>query len=274
MLSTAIHAAKEAGNIMRLNLTSSTIEKEKSSKDDLVTIIDQQCQNIIAKAIQTAFPLHDFLGEEDVEPGSDASEKAFREFESKEWLWIVDPIDGTTNFVHHRPSSVVSIALANRGMVMLGVIYDPYRDEMFSACRGQGSFLNGKAISVSSEKLFSEALIGFGIGTKESVRVPMLECVTKFASQCRGIRLQGASALELAWVACGRQTAFYELDLNSWDIAAGTLLVQEAGGNITDGIGASFALHMRHIAASNGASDVHDTLIRLIQEANAHKVRI
>jgi myo-inositol-1(or 4)-monophosphatase len=206
MLNTAIQAAKDAGNHMRTKLASATVEKTKSNKDDLVTVVDKECQDIIFKTINKAFPTHEFLGEENVEPGSEASTKALKEMENKEWLWIVDPIDGTTNFVHHRPASVVSIACANKGIVQLGVIYDPYLDEMFTAQKGKGAFWNKKKISVSKESTFSEALIGFGIGTKNSVRLPMLDCVREFSAKCRGIRLQGSAAIELAWTACGRQT--------------------------------------------------------------------
>ncbi|KAF1783660.1 Inositol monophosphatase, metal-binding site [Phytophthora cactorum] len=125
---------------------------------------------------------------------------------SKEWLWIVDPIDGTTNFVHHRPASVVSVACAHLGEVVVGVIYDPYRDEIFTAQKGKGTFLNGQPAHVSQEASFSEALVGFGIGTKDSVRLPMLDCAREFSAKCRGLRLQGAAAIELAWTAAGRQS--------------------------------------------------------------------
>ncbi|TMW69452.1 hypothetical protein Poli38472_001608 [Pythium oligandrum] len=269
----AIKAARAAGAHMKANMHSASVEKTKSNKDDLVTVVDKQCQDLIFKTIQEAFPTHEFLGEEDVAPGSDASARALQEMVSKEWLWIVDPIDGTTNFVHHRPSSVVSVACAHRGDVVVGVIFDPYRDELFSAQKGKGTKCNDTPVSVSSEASFSEALIAFGIGTKDGVRLPMLDCARELSAKCRGLRLQGASALELAWTCCGRQTGFYELDLNSWDVAAGTLLVKEAGGRVTDSEGNAFTLSTRHVVASNGNGDVHDTLLELIAKADATQVR-
>lgn len=206
MLDVAIAAAKRAGAHMKTHLSSARVEKTKSNKDDLVTVVDKQCQDLVFQTITAAFPTHELLGEENVQPGSEASAQALRELVSKEWLWIVDPIDGTTNFVHKRPASVVSVACAHKGEVVVGVIYDPYRDEIFTAQRGRGAQCNGRDVRVSTEATFSEALIGFGIGTKDSVRLPMLDCVREFSAKCRGLRLQGAAALELAWTCCGRQT--------------------------------------------------------------------
>ncbi|OQS06266.1 inositol monophosphatase [Thraustotheca clavata] len=269
-LSTAKEAARLAGKHMRLHLGTEAVSK--SNKDDLVTVVDKQCQEIIAKHIALKHPSHRLLGEEDVAAGSDASRAAIQAMDGEEWLWIVDPIDGTTNFVHGRPASVVSIALAHSGQVIVGVIYDPYRDELFSAVRGHGAFLNDCAINVSQkETQFEQALVGFGIGTKPSVRLPMLDVIHLFSNTCRGLRLQGAAALELAWTACGRQTGFFELDLNSWDVAAGSLLVTEAGGTVTDSVGAAFNLHTRHIVASNG--HVHADLLACIAQANATRPR-
>ncbi|RLN59069.1 hypothetical protein BBJ29_004365 [Phytophthora kernoviae] len=273
MLDVAIDAARAAGAHMKSHLSTSRVEKTKSSKDDLVTVVDKQCQDLVFDTIKKTFPTHDFLGEEDVEPGSEASALALQDMVSKEWLWIVDPIDGTTNFVHHRPASVVSVACAHLGEVVVGVIYDPYRDELFTAQQGKGTFLNGQPAHVSHEDSFSEALVGFGIGTKDSVRLPMLDCAREFSAKCRGLRLQGAAAIELAWTSCGRQSAFYELDLNSWDVAAGSLLVKEAGGQVSNSDGTPFTLSTRNIVASNNKGDIHPTMIELIGKADAVNVR-
>ncbi|KAF1776951.1 Inositol monophosphatase, metal-binding site [Phytophthora cactorum] len=227
MLQVAIAAARAAGAHMKSHLSTSRVEKTKSSKDDLVT----------------------FLGEENVEPGSEASARALRDMVSKEWLWIVDPIDGTTNFVHHRPASVVSVACAHLGEVVVGVIYDPYRDEIFTAQKGKGTFLNGQPAHVSQEASFSEALVGFGIGTKDSVRLPMLDCAREFSAKCRGLRLQGAAAIELAWTAAGRQS--------------------EAGGEVTNSDGTPFSLSTRNIVVSNNKGDIHASMIELIKKADA-----
>lgn len=215
MLEVAIAAARRAGAHMKTHVNSSRVEKTKSSKDDLVTVVDKQCQDLVFQTIQETFPTHEFLGEESVDAGSEASAQALKELVSKEWLWIVDPIDGTTNFVHHRPASVVSVACAHKGDVVVGVIYDPYRDEIFTAQKGKGAQCNGQAAHVSTEATFSEALIGFGIGTKDGVRLPMLDCAREFSAKCRGLRLQGASALELAWTSVGRQTV--RVSLSAFD---------------------------------------------------------
>ncbi|EEY55619.1 inositol monophosphatase, putative [Phytophthora infestans T30-4] len=269
MLQVAIAAARAAGAHMKSHLSTSRVEKTKSSKDDLVTVVDKQCQDLVFATIKETFPSHEFLGEENVEPGSEASVQALRDMVSKEWLWIVDPIDGTTNFVHHRPASVVSVACARLGEVVVGVIYDPYRDEIFTAQKSKGTFLNGQPAHVSHEASFSEALVGFGIGTKDSVRLPMLDCAREFSAKCRGLRLQGAAAIELAWTAAGRQSAFFELDLNSWDVAAGALLVKEAGGEVTNSDGTPFSLSTRNIVVSNNKGDIHTSMIELIKKADA-----
>ncbi|CAI5740679.1 unnamed protein product [Hyaloperonospora brassicae] len=273
VLTVATAAARAAGDHMKAQLRTSRVEKTKSGKDDLVTVVDKQCQDMVFARIQASFPSHECLGEEDVAPGSAAAAQALEALVSKEWLWIVDPIDGTTNFVHHRPASVVSVACAHYGDVTVGVVYDPYRDELFTAQKGRGALLNGRPMHVSHETSFAHALVGFGIGTKDSVRLPMLECAREFSAQCRGLRLQGAAAIELAWTAAGRQSAFYELDLNSWDVAAGALLVTEAGGRVTNSDGTSFSLATRNVVASNGKGDVHSRMIELIDKADAVQVR-
>ncbi|GMF37540.1 unnamed protein product [Phytophthora lilii] len=273
MLDVAIAAARAAGAHMKSHLSTSRVEKTKSSKDDLVTVVDKQCQDLVFATIKQTFPTHEFLGEENVAPGSEASARALHDMVSKEWLWVVDPIDGTTNFVHHRPASVVSVACAHLGEVVVGVIYDPYRDELFTAQKGKGTFLNGQPAHVSHEASFSEALVGFGIGTKDSVRLPMLDCAREFSAKCRGLRLQGAAAIELAWTAAGRQSAFYELDLNSWDVAAGALLVKEAGGHVTNSDGTPFSLSTRNIVVSNNKGDIHASMLELIKKADAVHVR-
>ncbi|GMF33417.1 unnamed protein product [Phytophthora fragariaefolia] len=230
MLDVAVEAARAAGAHMKANLSTSRVEKTKSSKDDLVTVVDKQCQDVVFATIKQRFPTHEFLGEESVAPGSEASARALRDLVSKEWLWIVDPIDGTTNFVHHRPASVVSVACAHLGEVVVGVIYDPYRDELFSAQQGKGAFLNGQPARVSSEASFSEALVGFGIGTKDSVRLPMLDCAREFSAKCRGLRLQGAAAIELAWTAAGRQSRVLDMRPDEAPTARGLLQTALAMG--------------------------------------------
>jgi myo-inositol-1(or 4)-monophosphatase len=180
----------------------------------------------------------------------------------------VDPIDGTTNFVHGFPGCSVSIALAYRGEVIVGVIYDPLHDEMFTASKNQGAFLNGNPIQVSKEDSLAISLLATGFpGDKQWAREVNLRGMAALVPICRNIRAVGSAALHLAYVACGRLSGFWEIDLNAWDLAAGSLIVQEAGGNVTDTLGSEYALDVRHIAATNGK--IHNELVRVLKQADA-----
>jgi myo-inositol-1(or 4)-monophosphatase len=162
ILRVASDAAKAAGTLMRARAGVTVVDKTKASSQDLVTEIDRQCQQIIEDAVTSNFPSHHMLGEESVPAGADASARAIQEALSKEWLWVVDPIDGTTNFVQGIPCSVVSIGVAHNAEVVVGVIYEPYRDELYTAVRGKGSKLNGVPIHVSPETSIKNAVYGFG----------------------------------------------------------------------------------------------------------------
>lgn len=215
----------------------------------------------------SSFPTHDFLGEEDVPPGRDASAAAI---EAKlancasGWLWIVDPIDGTTNFVHGMPLSMPSIAATYQGEVMIGVIYDPHRDELFTATRGGGSFLNGNPIHVGLQSTLGDAVVAMGSPPAEESMAMSLRGVQALMPKVRTIRMIGSAALMLAWVANGRLTAYWEYDLSSWDISAGALLIQEAGGKFTDLAGVDFTLRTRKICATNGK--IHDELLGVLRD--------
>jgi myo-inositol-1(or 4)-monophosphatase len=175
---------------------------------------------------------------------------------------IVDPIDGTTNFVHSVPLSVVSIGVAHRGELVAGVIYEPYRDELFSAMRGGGAHLNGRPIHVSvRETKLSESYLYFGTHSTARVREPMLKAVGHMASRVRAVRSLGSAAIHLAWIAAGRGTGFWELDLNSWDLAAGIVLITEAGGRVTDTRGEPATIRTRDILASTGQGTIHDDVV-------------
>ncbi|WP_018130922.1 inositol monophosphatase family protein [Effusibacillus pohliae] len=260
-------AAREAGNLIRERIGQAREVGEKTSKVDLVTEVDKQSESVIRTELLAAFPEHKILGEEGVAPGSQASAEALSKALSAEYLWIVDPIDGTTNFVHGYPGCTVSIALAHRGEVIVGVIYDPLRDEMFTARRNAGAYRNGQRISVSKEYDLQVSLLATGFpGDRGWARDVNMRGIAALSPLCRNIRAAGSAALHLAYVACGRLSGFWEIDLNAWDLAAGSLLVQEAGGEVTDTEGDPYTLEVRHIVATNG--HIHDDLIRVLKQAD------
>lgn len=214
------------------------------------------------------FPNHDFLGEEDVAPGKEASASALEaklSSSDSDWLWIVDPIDGTTNFVHGMPLSMPSVAAAYKGEVVAGVIYDPHRDELFTATKGGGAFMNGKPINVGAQDVIGDAVVAMGSPPAEESMVMSLKGVQALMPKVRTIRMLGSAALMLAWVANGRLTCYWEYDLSSWDISAGALIIQEAGGRFTDLEGNDFTLRTRKICATNGK--VHDSILNVLNEA-------
>jgi myo-inositol-1(or 4)-monophosphatase len=213
------------------------------------------------------FPNHDFLGEEDVPPGKEASSAALDaklSGDSSGWLWIVDPIDGTTNFVHGMPLCMPSVAATYQGQVMIGVIYDCHRDEIFTAVKGRGAYMNGERISVGPQETIGEAIVAMGSPPAVESMQMSLKGVQALMPVVRTIRMLGSAALMLAWVANGRLTCYWEYDLSSWDMAAGSLLVKEAGGRFTDLAGHDYNLRTRKMCASNGK--VHDEVLRVLRE--------
>jgi len=212
------------------------------------------------------FPDHDFLGEEDVPPGKEASAAALEAklSENEGWLWIVDPIDGTTNFVHGMPLCMPSVAATYNGQVVVGVIYDCHRDELFTAVKGRGAYMNGERISVGPQETIGDAIIAMGSPPAVESLEMSLKGIQALMPKVRGIRMLGSAALMLAWVANGRLTCYWEYDLSSWDITAGALLIQEAGGRFTDLEGNDFSLKGRKICASNGKA--HDEILRVLRE--------
>lgn len=221
-------------------------------------------------------PGHHVLGEEDIAPGSQASIAATEEaLKKKGWLWVIDPIDGTTNFVHSLPASVVSIGVAFDGKCVIGVIFDPYRDELFSAKAGGPAFVNGVEIHVSKEDTLASSLVGLGVQMAPSdacKRVPTLRVVSALGEKgVRGIRDLGSAALHLAWVACGRISAWFQLDLHPWDLSAGAVIVKAAGGKVSELTeGGDYTLRTRNILASNGL--VHKDLLACIKEAKGDRL--
>lgn len=269
ILSTATIAAKKAGEIIISNSSGADVTKTKANPRDLLTLIDPLCEKIIKSTVLADFPSHDFLGEEDVPPGKEASAAALdaKLKTEKDFLWIVDPIDGTSNFVHGMPLCMPSVACAYKGEVVVGVIYDPHRDEVFTAMKGYGAQMNGKNIKVGEQDLITDAIIAMGSPPAEESMNMSLLGISALMPKVRTIRMLGSAALMLAWVANGRLTGYWEYDLSSWDIAAGALIVEEAGGRFSDLENNDFDLKNRKIFASNGKVGVHDKILEVLNEA-------
>jgi myo-inositol-1(or 4)-monophosphatase len=245
----AAEIAREAGARLREFLAQG-VETEYKGDVDLVTVADRTVEKLIRERLGVAFPEHGVYGEEGT-----------RERMEAEFRWYVDPLDGTTNFAHGFPQFCVSMGLERRaagmtpeqdGTLQAAVIYDPMRDELFTAERGQGARLNGKPMRVSKIPDLAEALISTGFPSRKRHASPNVHFYQEFTLRSHGVRRAGSAALDLAYVACGRLEAFWEFSLNPWDTAAGILLVEEAGGRVTDFAGNPFKLDSREILASNG----------------------
>ncbi len=230
MLNIAVKAARRAGSIVnRAALDRTQLEIRSKRANDFVTQVDRAAETAIVEIIRQAFPDHAILAEEAGDlPGRDASAKA-------EYRWVIDPLDGTTNFIHGFPQYCVSIALQQRGATVHGVVYDPAKNELFTASKGSGAFLDDRRVRVSKCTQLKDALIGTGFPFKELPRLELYFRQMKEVMQsASGVRRAGAAALDLAYVAAGRMDGFWEMGLSAWDMAAGALLIQEAGGLVGD----------------------------------------
>lgn len=238
----AKEAARRASNYLKENFNKSKIAF-KSSSFDLVTNCDIESQKIIISTIKESFPEHDFLGEEDINRGAIDSSN----------LWIIDPIDGTNNFAHGIPHFSISIAYCEYGKVKVGIVIDPFREEVFWSIEGEGAWLNDKPISVSSAEDLTSSIIATGFYyDRGSMMKRTLDSIKRlFEAQIQGLRRNGSAALDIAWVACGRFDGFFEYQLSVWDFAAGLLIAKEAGGVITDSSGKDLGLNNKSIAVSN-----------------------
>lgn len=240
----AVNAARAAGNIIvRAQDRLDTIKVSQKSPNDFVTDIDKACEQEIINIIRKAHPNHGILGEEGGEvSGSD------------DFVWIIDPIDGTRNFIHGFPQFAVSIGISYKGKIEHGVIYDPVRQELFSATRGKGARLNDHRIRVSKHSRLEECLLGTGCPASrdDADKVAMyLQSLQALLPVCGDIRRAGAATLDLAYVACGRLDGFWEMGLKIWDLAAGTLLIKEAGGLVCDMNGSDDFLKSGNVVAGN-----------------------
>lgn len=237
LLKAATEAANRAGKAMLAGsgtIDLSTDVESKIGSRDVVTEVDKKCQDLIKDSILAHFPSHKFLGEEDVAPGIEASKAAIASCKDEQHLWIVDPIDGTTNFAHGQPLSGVIIAYASYGVTQFGLIYDPFQKELFTAFRGKGAYLNNERIHCCKTRSLSESVIATGSPPNFKSLDACLRATTRLSPKVRTMRMLGSAAIMLSWVAIGRLTAYFEADLNVWDLAAGCLIIEEAGGRVTD----------------------------------------
>ena len=255
MLTIAVRAARAAGDIIvramdRVDLLNIT----PKGRNDFVSDVDRQAEREIVSILQRAYPDHAVLGEEDGFQGAARSD----------YVWVIDPLDGTTNFLHGFPQFAVSIALFYRGRVERGVVYDPVRQELFTAVRGAGATLNNRRLRVTKQKGMIGALLGTGIPFKDQsyldAYLGMLKSLLKDAA---GIRRAGSAALDLAYVAAGRFDGFWEIGLMKWDMAAGVLLVQEAGGIVTDLEGRDNYFETGSVVCAN--PKLHQSMLELIE---------
>jgi myo-inositol-1(or 4)-monophosphatase len=251
MIEFAIGVAKEAGRLLRDRL-GTRIDITHKGAINLVTDVDLASERLIRDRIATRYPRHQVLAEE-----SGLSES------SSEYRWIIDPLDGTTNYAHGYPVFCVSIALEYKSEIISGVVYDPMRDELFAAERGAGATLNNRSIRVSATAELVRSLLstGFPYDIRTS-SLTNLDHWANFAMNAQALRRDGAAALDLCYVASGRYDGFWELNLATWDMAAGALIVQEAGGRVSDFAGAEFDPYKPEVIASNGL--IHDRMIEVL----------
>jgi myo-inositol-1(or 4)-monophosphatase len=260
LLNIGIRAARAAGNVIVRNMDQVTdIPITEKGLNDFVTEVDKQAELVIIDTILKAYPQHSILAEESGARGN------------SEFEWVIDPLDGTTNYLHGFPQFAVSIALRHKGVLDQAVIYDPLRQELFTATRGNGAHLNSRRIRVSKRKDLSGALLGTGFpfGDNKNLEsfISILRAVFPLTA---GIRRAGAASLDLAYVACGRLDGFWEYGLKEWDMAAGALLIQEAGGIVTSINNDSNYLASGNILTAN--AKIHEELCRIVRIATVESI--
>jgi len=256
-LTVAQEAAHQAGALLRDNwLKPKTIEV-KTDIVDVVTNVDKAADALITNMLCTHFPTHQIIAEESAVSGQESP-----------YRWYIDPLDGTTNFAHSFPHFCVSIALTHESQMIVGVVYDPLRDETFCASRGNGATLNGNPLHVSPAPTLDQALVLTGFPYDRRKRSEFyLRFYRAFMVRTQGVRRSGSAALDLCYVACGRADGFWEWRLHPWDTAAGSLIVEEAGGRISDFSDGRFDVNGEQTLASNGV--IHQQMIAVLQEVIA-----
>ena len=257
MLDFAVQIAREAGQVLA-DKFGRALQVSNKGDIDLVTEADLAAERLIVERIRSYHPRHAILTEE----SGDVAEAGADDDAHK---WIIDPLDGTTNYAHGYPTFCVSVALEHEGRVVVGAVYDPTRDEMFAAERGGGATLNGRRIRASETDELNRALVCTGFPYDVRERGDFERHFRAFIMNAQSVRRDGAAALDLAYVAAGRFEGFYEEGLRPWDVAAGVLLVEEAGGRVTHYDGSPFSIYASHIVASNGL--LHEAMLRILQQA-------
>ena len=253
LLTQMLPIVQEVGAFILQEQQTFTLEQvEYKGKNDLVSYVDRNSELMLVERLNRLTPGCGYINEEG---GSSDT--------GQDLVWIIDPVDGTTNFVHNIPMFCTSIALRAEGQLQLGIIYEPTRLEMFTAVRGQGAHLNGRPIHVSANARSEDAFLSTGFPYRKNQNIDdYLQILREYLGRIRGIRRMGSAALDLAYTACGRFDGFFEASLSPWDVAAGALLVQEAGGQVSDYWGADNWLFGRSILASNG--HLHPELLRIM----------
>ena len=252
MLNIAVKAARRAGNLIHRSADKiDHLTITRKSHADFVSEVDRAAEQTIIQTLLDAYPDHAILAEESGSQGE------------SEYLWIIDPLDGTTNFLHGLPQFAVSIALQHKGIITQAVVYDPVKNELFTATRGRGAFLNDKRIRVTRRVQLADSLIGTGFPyTRFEHMDAYIAIFRDLMQKTAGLRRPGSAALDLAWVATGRYDGFFETGLKPWDIAAGCLLITEAGGMVSDLHGSNTYLKTGHLCAGN--PDIHAQLLKAI----------
>ena len=258
-LETAAEIAREAGALIA-EYHAQSIGFELKGEYDLVTEADRASEKLIVERLRVAFPTHSVVAEEGGGKDRDS-----------EYCWYVDPLDGTTNFAHGFPMFNVTLALERAGEMIAGVVYHPIHDEMFQAEKGGGAFLNGKKIHVSKAARVEDALVATGFPSRKRHENVNVYFYYELAMMSHGVRRAGAAALDLAYVACGRLDAFWEFGLNPWDMAAGVLLVREAGGTVSGMHGETFGLRGPHMLADNTL--LHQPMLDVFEDVFAGKYK-
>lgn len=250
-LEVAEKTAREAGVVLLENL--GKVKKiEFKAKNSLVTEVDKLSEEIIINNIKKSFPSHDIFAEE-----------SGRHSENSDYLWLIDPIDGTTNYAHAYPFFSISIALEVKGEVEIGLVYDPVKDEMFTAEAGKGAYLNGELIKVSKSDSIEHSHVCTGFMHEVEWMVEAnIKHFGNFIRRARAVRRDGSAALDVCYVACGRFDGFWELGLNPWDTAAAVLILEEAGGQVTTFSGDEYSIYIKEILASN--SIIHNHMIEIL----------
>lgn len=265
---TASAIAREAGALVE-ELARQRVPFELKGDFDLVTAADRASEALVVERLRQAFPQHQILGEEGGEQGLSA--QPADEFDPSQYRWYVDPVDGTTNFAHGFPVYNVTLAVARGKEMIAGVVFDPTRNELFAAERGSGAFLNGQPIRVSKTAAMADSLLATGFPSRKRLESINVHFFYQMAMMTHGVRRAGAAAIDLAYVACGRLDGFWEFGLSPWDMAAGLILIEEAGGRNTTMTGEPVHVRVPHLLSTNG--QFHEEMLAAFGEIFAGQGR-